>query len=95
MTEAAEKYIDNDIYDEVINNPVCYEDPKNTVNISIDEVNVKKQEEMRQKVGSSEEKKRKYVHNTVVHVSKGGENYTLNTYGIKAVLCFFDGLYFQ
>lgn len=95
ITEAAEKCIDNDIYDEVINNPVCYEDPKNAVNISIDDVNVKKQEEMRQKGGSSEERKRKYVHNTVVHVSKGGESYTLNAYGIKAVLCFLMAFIFN
>ena len=95
ITEAAEKCIDSDIYDEVINNPVCYEDPKNTVNISIDDVNVKKQKEIRQKGGSSKERKRKYVHNTVVHVSKGGESYTLNTYGIKAVLCFLIAFIFN
>ena len=95
ITEAAEKCIDSDIYDEVINNPVCYEDPKNTVNISIDDVNVKKQEEMRQKGGSSEERKRKYIHNTVVHISKGGESYTLNAYGIKAILCFLIAFIFN
>jgi hypothetical protein len=95
ITEAAKKCIDSNIYDEVINNPVCYEDPKNTVNISIDDVNVKKQEEIRQKNGCSEERKRKYVHNTVVHVSKGGESYTLNTYGIKAVLCFLIAFIFN
>ncbi len=95
ITEAAEKCIDSEIYDEVINNPVCYEDPENTVNISIDDVNVKKQKEIRQKGGSSEERKRKYVHNTVVHVSKGGESYTLNTYGIKAVLYFLMAFIFN
>lgn len=37
----------------LINNPICYEDPEQTVNISIDDVGVKKQKESRQRDGSS------------------------------------------
>ena len=95
IIEAAKKCLDSDIGDETLSNPVCYEDPKNTVNISIDDVNVKKQEETRQKGGNPEETKRKYVHNTVVHVSKGDRSYTLNGYGIKTVLCFLIAFIFN
>nr|CBX27054.1 unknown protein [uncultured Desulfobacterium sp.] len=53
-------------------NPVCYEHPENTTNVSIDDVNVKRQEESRQKGVRSEERKLKYVHNTIAHVSTVG-----------------------
>ncbi len=95
ITEAAKQCLDNEIDDETFSNPVCYEDPENTVNISIDDVNVKKQEESRQKGDNPEETKRKYVHNTVVHVSKGDRSYTLNGYGIKTVLCFLIAFIFN
>jgi len=95
IIEAAKTCLDSDIGDETLSNPVCYEDPENTVNISIDDVNVKKQEETRQKGGNPEETKRKYVHNTVVHVSKGDRSYTLNGYGIKTVLCFLIAFIFN
>ncbi|MBW1796522.1 MAG: UPF0236 family protein [Deltaproteobacteria bacterium] len=49
---------------------------------------MKKQKERREKVKSPEKSKRKYVHNTVVHIEKGEKSYTLNGYGIKAVLSF-------
>ena len=81
--------------DEVLNNPVCYEDPENTVSVFIDDVNVKRQEESRQKGRRSEEGKRKYVHNTIAHVSKGDGNYTLNGYGIRTVLCFLTAFIFN
>jgi hypothetical protein len=95
IIEAAKKCLDNETGNEMLGNPVCYEDPENTVNISIDDVNVKKQEESRQKGGNPEETKRKYVHNTVVHVSKGDRSYTLNGYGIKTVLCFLIAFIFN
>lgn len=96
ISEAVEQCLSShDMGDEIINNPVCYEDPENTVNISIDDVSVKKQEETRQKGGGSEKGKRKYVHNTVVHVSKSDRSYTLNGYGIKTVLCFLIAFIFN
>ena len=95
IIEAANKCLDSDIGDETLSNPVCYEAPENTVNISIDDVNVKKQEETRQKGGNPEETRRKYVHNTIVHVSKGDRSYTLNGYGIKTVLCFLIAFIFN
>ncbi len=88
ITEAREKCSHSDMSDEVQNNPVCYEDPEHTVNISIDDVNVKKQRASRHKRDDSDRGKRKYVHNTVVHISKGERKYTLNGYGINNVLRF-------
>jgi len=81
--------------DEVFNNPVCYEDPEKTVDIFIDDVNVKRQEESRQKGGRSEKGKRKYVHNTIAHVSKENRGYTLNGYGIRTVLCYLTAFIFN
>jgi hypothetical protein len=81
--------------DEVLNNPVCYEDPEETVNISIDDVNVKRQEDSRQKGGRSEKGKRKYVHNTIAHVCKQDQSYTLNGHGIKTVLCYLIAFIFN
>lgn len=95
IVKAAEKCLDSDRRDEVLNNPVCYEDPGNTVDIFIDDVNVKRQEENRQKGGRSEKGERKYVHNTIAHVSKEDRSYTLNGYGIKAVLCSLIALIFN
>ena len=78
--------------EDIIHNGVPYEDPEHTVNISIDDVNVKKQKEERKGYEELEEGKRKYVHNTVVHVGKGGKSYTLNGYGIRAVLLYLIAL---
>lgn len=55
-----------------------YENPQITVNVSIDDVGVKKQKE----TGRSSSKKRKetkeYVHNTIAHVEKQESRYILN-----------------
>jgi hypothetical protein len=79
--------------EKISDNPLCYEDPGQTVNISDDDVVVKKQKEKREsrtdgkeKEENKKKKKRKYVHNTVVHVEKGGESYILNGSGMTAVL---------
>jgi hypothetical protein len=68
-------------------NPVGYEDVEQTVNISIDDVGVKKQKETRENkdVESSDDGK-EYIHNTVVHIQKGDSSYILNGYGIVEVL---------
>lgn len=96
IVKAAEECIDGDIRDEVLNNPVCYEEPEETVDIFIDDVNVKRQEESRQKGGRSEKGNRKYVHNTIAHVSKEDRGYyTLNGYGIRTVLCFLTAFIFN
>jgi hypothetical protein len=96
VAKAVEKCTgDLSIRDEILNNPVPYEDPENTVNISIDDVNVKKQKEARKEPCGSENTKCKYVHNSVVHVAKGDKSYTLNGHGIKAVLGYLMAFIFH
>jgi hypothetical protein len=81
--------------EEALKNPVCYEDPGKTTNVSIDDVNVKRQEENRQKGTRSEDRKLKYVHNTIAHVSNEDGGYTLNGYGIRTVLCYLIAFVFN
>jgi len=95
VIRAGETFSDNYAVSDILNNPVYYEDPERTVNISIDDVNVKKQEETRQKEDIPKEPKRKYVHNTVIHVGKGQESYTLNGYGMKTVLSYLIAFLFN
>jgi hypothetical protein len=60
-----------------------YEKKSNTVNISIDDVGVKKQVEHREK---NEKKNLKYVRNTIVHIENAQEKYFLNAESTVAVL---------
>jgi len=73
---------------EISANPVCYEEPAATVNVSIDDVNAKRQASIRPEGGSEEKGKRKYVHNTVAEVTDADLSYILNGYGIRNVLCY-------
>ena len=73
---------------EVAANPVGYESTQHTTNVSIDDVTPKRQEETRVKGGRKDEPKRKYVHNTIVHVEFTGKKYTLTALGPKMALCF-------
>ena len=50
-------------------NPIGYEDPRETVNIAVDDVNVKRQEESRVPGRKRNEHKRKYAHNMIAHLS--------------------------
>lgn len=77
-----------DFKTELCSNPVAYEDAKNTVNISIDDVGAKKQKEYREPKSSDPPLKRNraYVQNTVIHVEKGGQSYILNGDGVLCVL---------
>jgi hypothetical protein len=64
----------------MLHNLVCYEDPEHTVNISLDDVIVKQQKEERrlQDNVDEEERKRKDVHNTIAHIQKQEQSYTVN-----------------
>lgn len=73
---------------EVVANPVGYESPQHTTNLTIDDVTPKSQEETRVKGGRKDEPKRKYVHNTIIHVESAGKKYTLTALGLKTALCF-------
>ena len=72
----------------ILNNPVGYEESKQAVNISIDDVGTKKQKEQREQKPPDPpaKKKREYVQNTVIHVEKGDQSYILNGYGVGCVL---------
>lgn len=80
----------------ILSNPVPYENPENSTQISIDDVNVKKQEEFRPGGIKSERGKRKYIHNTIAHISKNEiGKYVLNGHGIKNVLLFLIAFLFH
>lgn len=67
---------------------VMNEDAKDAVNISVDDVGAKKQKDTREPTphGPPSKKKRRYVHNTVIHVEHGGGFYMLNGYGVGCML---------
>lgn len=81
-------------------NPMIYEDPAHTVNLSIDDVKVKKQKNTRERDRKNEKssctksqennfgksKKRPGVYSTIVQVEKLGKSYVLNGYGLRNVL---------
>jgi len=81
---------------DILSNPVPYENPESSVQISIDDVNVKKQEEFRPGGIKSERGKRKYIHNTIAHISKNDVGkYVLNGHGTKKVLLFLIAFLFH
>jgi hypothetical protein len=86
---------EKDISNDILTNPVPYENPEEATNVAIDDVTVKKQEDIREGGRKLERGKRKYVHNTIAHVSKLNEgSYVLNGYGIKNVLLFLTAFLF-
>jgi hypothetical protein len=70
---------------EMTANPVAYEDPAHSAQISIDDVNVKRQKASR-KDNQEPAQPHKYVHNTVAHVAHAGASYIINGVGAIAVL---------
>ena len=71
--------------EELLSNPVYLEEPSKSVNISIDDVSVKKQSEARGAV-TGDKQGRKYVHNTVTRVDKDNRSYSLVGAGIKVTI---------
>lgn len=90
---------------EMSTNPVGYEEPSDTVNISLDDVVVKKQKAQRtRKQGEqrssppesgqherSDVDTRKYVHNTVAHIQHEAHSYSVNGPSVVVVLRFILG----
>jgi hypothetical protein len=70
---------------EMANNPVAYEEPTRSTQISLDDVNVKRQKSSR-KENLEPEKKRKYAHNTVAHIAHDRASYIISGKGIMSVL---------
>jgi hypothetical protein len=79
---------------EVERNPVRYEQPTETVNISIDDVVVKQQKQHRTSTddeherveGEAQSSGRKYVHNTVAHLQHQEHTYCVTGQGVPTVL---------
>ena len=88
VVKAAESLNDGFDVEEMLKNPVPYEEPKNAVRVSIDDVTVKKQKETREKITIKEERKMKYIHNTIAHIANNGKTYVLNGNNTIQVLCF-------
>jgi hypothetical protein len=70
---------------EMTNNPVRYEKPTQSTQVSLDDVNVKRQKYSRKKDPESD-KKRKYAPNTVAHIAHQGRSYIINGYNVATVL---------
>lgn len=71
---------------DMMNNPIGFESQDNTVNIAIDDVTPKRQNQKRTKGGSDEPRKRKYVHDTIIRIDFQGKNYTLCALGLNSAL---------
>ena len=71
--------------EEMTNNPVAYEDPGQSTQVSLDDVDVKRQKATR-KGAREPEQRRKYVHDTIAHVAHAGASYIINGNGIVGVL---------
>lgn len=72
--------------DSYIDNSIGYEDPCEAVNIAIDDVNVKRQEDSRIPGHKRNKHKRKYAHNTIARLSHNGTKYVLNGASITSLL---------
>jgi hypothetical protein len=83
--------LDVDERAEVEQNPVRYEQPAESINISIDDVVVKKQKLHRTRRDDEHEiveegERRKYVHNTVAHLQQQEQSYCITGQGVPTVL---------
>jgi hypothetical protein len=85
VVEAVKRCAPDPSYEaEMLQNPVPYEKPADSVQVSIDPVGVKKQKEKRD--GQPKEQKREMVYQTVAHLHQGDRSYTLNGRGVWTVL---------
>jgi len=75
-----------ELQDRLSDNPVPYEDPAYTVNITVDEVKVKEQKQHRKLPNRKDGQGRKYLHDTVLHVEHQGRCYLLVGRAIMSVL---------
>ena len=69
---------------EMLKNPVPYEAPADSIQVSIDPVGVKKQKESRD--GQPKEQKREMVYQTVAHLHYQDQAYSLTGQGVGSVL---------
>ena len=88
IDEAVQAIAGNYNIDTLLANPVVLEDSRATVNVSIDDVQVKRQKDSRSEEKDENEGKRKYAHNTICQVENNDGCYTLNGGSTKEVLAF-------
>jgi hypothetical protein len=67
-------------------NSIPYEDPRHSVNISIDDVGVKRQSDHRPTQASDTDTSRKYAYQTVTHIENQFGSYRLNARGVTVML---------
>jgi hypothetical protein len=79
---------------ELLNNPVIFEDPNETVNISIDDVTPKRQKNTRQSPKTTKHD-RKYVHDTVCHIGFKAQQYVLTGDCTKTCLWLLNAFLLQ
>jgi hypothetical protein len=70
---------------EMADNPVSYEDPAHSTDVSLDDVGVKRQKAT-PKGAQEATQKRKYVHNTIAHIAHAGTSYIISGHGVAYVL---------
>jgi hypothetical protein len=70
---------------DMADNPVPYEDPAHSAQVSLDDVNVKRQKATRQGTQAAD-RGRKYVHNTVAHITHAGDAYIISGSSVVHVL---------
>ena len=95
IIKAAETMPNEYNIDEMLNNPVPYEAPNKTVQISIDDVVVKKQNEKRKMPKSNEKRKKKKLSDTIAHIKKEGRCYTIAGHNTIQVLSFLIAFIFH
>ena len=79
-----------------LSNPIPYELPECTVNITVDDVLVKKQNEIRdpkEKPKEGEKKKRKSVYNTITHIEHNNKKYIINSVNTVSSIPLIIGKY--
>ncbi|NEP63677.1 MAG: hypothetical protein F6K31_43430 [Symploca sp. SIO2G7] len=67
-------------------NPIPYEDPHHSLNISIDDVGVKRQSDQRPASVPETASSRKYAYQTVVHIENQFGSYRLNACGLTVMV---------
>jgi hypothetical protein len=88
VISASESISDDYMLSDLLCNPVCFENPDCSVNIAMDDVGVKRQNETRSRTPADfdKPKKRKSAYNTVIRINHDGKHYSLVGGGMKATL---------
>ncbi len=88
VISASESISDDYLLSDLLSNPICFENPASSVNIAMDDVGVKRQNETRNQTPADSDKpqKRKSAYNTVIRINHDGKRYSLVGSGMKVTL---------